>query len=393
MTSGAFSRLGTRFVHAKNSARSLLSRRITRSASSVRGSSQSSQCACRPRVRSAATRPASSPSAEPASTIRGWRMSGRANFMRTPCMRMIVTMQAIEVAETGGPEVLSYVERPQPSPGPDEVLIKADAIGVNFIETYFRSGTYPRELPFVPGTEVAGTVASLGDGVTGLSDGDRVATAAASGSYAEFSTAPAQLVAHVPSEVSLDVAASALLKGMTAHYLITSVYPVQPGDAVLVHAGAGGVGLILTQWATNHGVRVITTVSTPAKAELSRQAGATDVLDYPGDDAAEFGGGGRRNNPGGGGGGGGGGVRRRRGQHVRRQLGQPRRAGNPGIVRCIQRTGAARRPSAAQRGRIGLPDPAVVGALHPPWRGIRLALRRSVLRDRRRIAEHHSEPS
>jgi NADPH:quinone reductase len=203
-------------------------------------------------------------------------------------MRMIVSMHAIEVAEVGGPEVLSYVERPQPSPGPGEVLIKAEAVGVNFIETYFRSGTYPRDLPFVLGTEVAGTVAAVGDGVTGLSDGDRVVTAAASGSYAELSTAPAQLVAHVPPEVGLDVAASALLKGMTAHYLITSVYPVQSGDAVLVHAGAGGVGLILTQWATNLGVRVITTVSTPAKAELSRQAGATDVLDYP-DDAAKFG--------------------------------------------------------------------------------------------------------
>src|SRR6202161_3145827 len=216
-------------------------------------------------------------------------MSGRANFMRTPCMRMIVTMQAIEVAETGGPEVLSYVERPQPSPGPGEVLIKAEAIGVNFIETYFRSGAYPRDLPFVLGAEVAGTVAAVGDGVTGLSDGDRVVTAAASGSYAEFSTAPAQLVAHVPAEVALDVAASALLKGMTAHYLITSVYPVQSGDAVLVHAGAGGVGLILTQWTTRLGVRGITTVSTPAKPELSRQAGATDVLDYPGDDPNEFG--------------------------------------------------------------------------------------------------------
>jgi NADPH2:quinone reductase len=204
-------------------------------------------------------------------------------------MRIIVTMHAIEVAEIGGPEVLSYVERPQPSPGPGEVLIKAEAIGVNFIETYFRSGMYPRDLPFVLGTEVAGTVAAVGDGVTGLSDGDRVVTAAASGSYAEFSTAPAQLVAHVPSEVGLDVAASALLKGMTAHYLITSVYPVQSGDAALVHAGAGGVGLILTQWATSLGAQVITTVSTPAKAELSRQAGATDVLDYPGDDAAEFG--------------------------------------------------------------------------------------------------------
>ena len=198
-------------------------------------------------------------------------------------------MHAIEVAETGGPEVLSYVEKPQPSPGPGEVLIKAEAIGVNYIDTYFRSGSYPRELPFVLGTEVAGTVAAVGDGVTTLAVDDWVVTAASSGAYAEFSTAPTPFVAHVPSAVGLDVAASALLKGMTAHYLIKSVYPVQPGDTVLVHAGAGGVGLILTQWATSLGARVITTVSTPAKAELSRQAGATDVLDYPGDDPREFG--------------------------------------------------------------------------------------------------------
>ena len=202
---------------------------------------------------------------------------------------MIVTVHAIEVPEIGGPEVLSYVEKPHPSPGPGEVLIKSEAIGVNFIDTYFRSGSYPRELPFVLGTEVAGTVAAVGDGVTTLKVADRVATAASSGAYAEFATAPAFLVARVPSAVGLDVAASALLKGMTAHYLLKSVYPVKAGDAVLVHAGAGGVGLILTQWATSLGVRVITTVSTPAKAELSRQAGATDVLDYPGDDAQEFG--------------------------------------------------------------------------------------------------------
>jgi NADPH2:quinone reductase len=202
---------------------------------------------------------------------------------------MIVTMHAIEVAEIGGPEVLRYVEKPRPSPAAGEVLIKTEAVGVNFIDTYFRSGYYPREVPFVLGTEVAGTVAAVGDGVTTLGVDDRVVTAAASGAYAEFSTAPAQLVARVPSAVGLDVAASALLKGMTAHYLIKSVYPVQPGDTVLVHAGAGGVGLILTQWTTSLGARVITTVSTPAKAELSRQAGATDVLDYPGDDADEFG--------------------------------------------------------------------------------------------------------
>jgi NADPH2:quinone reductase len=197
-------------------------------------------------------------------------------------------MHAIEVAEIGGPEVLSYVEKPQPSPGPGEVLIKAEAIGVNYIDTYFRSGLYPREVPFVLGTEVAGTVAAVGDGVTMLAPDDRVVTAAAAGAYAEFCTAPADFVAEVPAAVDLDVVASALLKGMTAHYLLKSVYSVQAGDTVLVHAGAGGVGLILTQWATSLGARVITTVSTPAKAELSRKAGATDVLDYPGDDAQEF---------------------------------------------------------------------------------------------------------
>jgi len=199
-------------------------------------------------------------------------------------------MHAIEVAEHGGPEVLSYVDRPRPSPGPGEVLIKAEAIGVNYLDTYFRSGTYARTLPFVLGNEVAGTVVAVGSGVTERSVDDRVVTAAASsGSYAEFSTAPAQFAARVPNEIGLDVAASALLKGLTAHYLITSVYAVQSGDTVLVHAGAGGVGLILTQWAACLGARVITTVSTPAKSELSRQAGATEVVDYPGEDPAEFG--------------------------------------------------------------------------------------------------------
>ena len=198
-------------------------------------------------------------------------------------------MHAIEVAETGGPEVLNYVEKSQPAPGPGQVLIKADAIGVNFIDTYFRSGQYPRELPFVVGTEVCGTVAEVGEDVAALAVGDRVVTAQAVGAYAEYCLAPADFVAYVPDAVSAEVAASALLKGMTAHYLIKSVYPVQQGDAVLVHAGAGVVGLILTQWATSMAVKVITTVSTPAKAELSRRAGAVEVLDYPGDDPAEFG--------------------------------------------------------------------------------------------------------
>jgi len=197
-------------------------------------------------------------------------------------------MRAIEVAETGGPEVLQNVDKPTPSPGSGEVLIKAEAIGVNFIDTYFRSGMYPREVPFILGTEVCGTVEAVGDDVAALTPGDRVVTARADGAYAEFCTASADFCAYVPDGVSPDAAAASLLKGMTAHYLLKSVYPVQQGDTVLLHAGAGGVGLILTQWATSLAVRVITTVSTPEKAELSRQAGAVEVLDYP-DDPEVFG--------------------------------------------------------------------------------------------------------
>ncbi|MDT5371006.1 MAG: NADPH:quinone reductase [Mycobacterium sp.] len=197
-------------------------------------------------------------------------------------------MHAIEISETGGPEVLTYVDKPRPSPGPSEVLIKAEASGVNFVDTYFRSGLYPHELPFVLGAEVAGTVAAIGDGVTTLRIGDRVASADAIGAYTEYCIAPADLVARVPDGVGFDVAAAALLKGMTAHFLIKSVYRVRHGDTVLLHAGAGGVGLILTQWATSLGARVITTASTAHKAQLSHTAGAIEVLDYP-DDPQQFG--------------------------------------------------------------------------------------------------------
>ena len=196
-------------------------------------------------------------------------------------------MHAVEVAETGGPEVLRYVEIPTPSPGPGEVLIQADAIGVNYIDVYFRSGTYSRQVPYVAGSEVCGTVAAVGDDVAVINVGDRVVTANAVGAYAEYCIAPADFVAYVPEAVQSDAIASALLKGMTAHYLIKSVYQVQPRDFLLVHAGAGGVGLILTQWATSVGARVITTASTLEKAELSRQAGAVEVLDYP-EDPHEF---------------------------------------------------------------------------------------------------------
>jgi NADPH:quinone reductase len=186
------------------------------------------------------------------------------------------------------PEVLTYVDKLRPSPGAGEVLIKAEAIGVNFVDTYFRSGAYQHKLPFVLGAEVGGTVEAVGDGVTALRVGDRVATADADGAYAEYCVAPANVVASLPDGISPDVAAAAILRGMTAQLMIKSVFPVKEGDTVLLHAGAGGVGLILSQWATSLGARVITTTSTVHKAQLSRQAGALEVLDYP-DDPQQFG--------------------------------------------------------------------------------------------------------
>ncbi|OBK27246.1 quinone oxidoreductase family protein [Mycobacterium asiaticum] len=190
-------------------------------------------------------------------------------------------MYAVAVTRTGAPEVLTDTEIPEPAPDANGVVIKAEAIGVNFIDTHFRSGRYPRALPFIPGSEVCGSVVRVGANVSTVQQGDRVASADAVGAYAEYCSAPAALVAHVPAAIGSDTAAAALLKGLTAHLLINSVYRVKPGDVILVHAGAGGVGLILTQWAVSLGARVITTASTPAKADLSRRAGAWHVLDYP----------------------------------------------------------------------------------------------------------------
>ncbi len=198
-------------------------------------------------------------------------------------------MRAIEVAEHGGPEVLRYVEKPEPSPGPGELLIKAEAIGVNYIDTYFRSGAYPRETPFILGTEVCGTVAAVGDGVAALRVGRPGGDRKCRWRIRRILHRACRFRRLRAGRSAVGRGSrSALLKGMTAHYLLKSVYPVQQGDTVLVHAGAGGVGLILTQWATSLAVRVITTVSTPEKAAVSRDAGAVEVLDYP-DTPDEFG--------------------------------------------------------------------------------------------------------
>jgi NADPH:quinone reductase len=189
-------------------------------------------------------------------------------------------MKAIQIHETGGPEVLKLADLPIPQPGPGQVLIRVEAIGVNFIEVYFRKGTYKAALPLTPGSEAAGTVEELGPGVTGFAAGDAVASTSVLGSYAEYALVPAAQLVKMPDGLSMEQAAAAMLQGMTAHYLAYSTFPLKKGDTCLVHAGAGGVGLLLTQMAARIGAHVITTVSTNEKAELSREAGASEVILY-----------------------------------------------------------------------------------------------------------------
>lgn len=182
--------------------------------------------------------------------------------------------------QAGGPEVFDYVSSEVPSPGTGQLLVKVAAIGVNFIETYQRSGVYPVQYPLVPGSECAGIVEAVGDGVTDFAVGDRVATAEGSKAYASYTLLDAEKALPVPEGVSLEIAGALPLQGLTAHYLINSSYTVQPGDTVLTYAGAGGVGLLLIQLLKLRGATVITTTSTPEKSELARTAGADHVLDY-----------------------------------------------------------------------------------------------------------------
>ncbi len=189
-------------------------------------------------------------------------------------------MRAVQVTETGGPEVLTAAELTIPTPGPGEMLVEVAAVGVNYIDTYQREGRYPMRLPYVPGLEGAGRVRAVGAEVRDFAVDDRVAWAETLGSYAELVAVPAAKAVPVPDAVSDAAAAAALLQGMTAHALTHDTYPIRAGDDVLVHAAAGGVGLLLTQFATARGGRVIATVSTPEKAELAREAGAADVIRY-----------------------------------------------------------------------------------------------------------------
>jgi NADPH2:quinone reductase len=192
--------------------------------------------------------------------------------------RAIHRTKAIKMSRAGGPDVLELTEVELPAPGPAEALVKINAAGVNFIDIYRRSGVYPVALPHRPGTEGAGSVLAVGDGVSQVSVGDRVAWSDMAGSYAGAVIGPADRLIPVPEGVDDQQAAALPLQGMTAHYLATDSYRIRPGDTVLVHSGAGGVGLLLTQIAKIRGASVITTVSTERKAELSTEAGADHVI-------------------------------------------------------------------------------------------------------------------
>lgn len=189
-------------------------------------------------------------------------------------------MKAVRIHAHGGVDALALEDVPEPVAGPGEVLVRLAAAGVNFIDTYHRSGHYRADLPMTLGSEGAGEVVGVGDGVEGVSVGQHVGSTNFAGAYAELATAPAERVVPIPGGVADETAAAALLQGMTAHYLLHDSYPVKAGDTILVHAAAGGMGLLLTQLASRLGARVIGTASTPAKAELARGAGAAEVLDY-----------------------------------------------------------------------------------------------------------------
>jgi NADPH2:quinone reductase len=196
-------------------------------------------------------------------------------------------MRAIRIEETGGAEKLRLVDLPIPAPGLHEVRILVEAAGINFIDTYQRSGLYPVNLPFVLGQEVAGIVTSVGANVSDFKIGQRVATVRALGGYADEALAPAAQVVAVPPDLSIEQAATAMIQGLTAHFLSTDTFSLQPGHTALIHAAAGGVGLLLVQMAKRRGARVIATVSTEEKAKIAREAGADEVVLYTRENFAE----------------------------------------------------------------------------------------------------------
>jgi NADPH2:quinone reductase len=189
-------------------------------------------------------------------------------------------MKAIQVQKTGGPEVLTLVDLPVPKAKSNEAVVKIAASGVNFIDVYFREGRYPAALPFTDGQEAAGTVTEAGSEVKSVKVGDRVAYSNVMGTYAEYAAVPADRLVRVPDKITDQQAAAAMLQGMTAHYLINTTYPLKKGETALIHAAAGGVGLLLVQMAKNIGAHVIGTAGTEEKAKLAREAGADEVIVY-----------------------------------------------------------------------------------------------------------------
>ncbi len=189
-------------------------------------------------------------------------------------------MKAIQVKQPGGPEAMELVEVPVPEPKANEAVVKLAASGVNFIDVYFREGRYKAPLPIVLGQEGAGVVTAIGKDVKSLKAGDRVAWSGLPGSYAEYAALAADRLVTIPAGVTDQQAAAAMLQGMTAHYLSHDTYPLKKGETALVHAAAGGVGLLLTQMAKNIGARVLATVSTEEKAKLAREAGADEIIFY-----------------------------------------------------------------------------------------------------------------
>jgi len=190
-------------------------------------------------------------------------------------------MKAVRAHNYGDPEVLKYEDAPAPAPGKGEAIVQIVATGVNFVDIYYRSGLYKvPQLPFVPGQEAAGTVASIGEGVTEVKIGDRVAYAMTQGSYAEFAAVPAWKLVKLPDNIDFKLGAAIMLQGMTAHYLTHSTFPLKAGQTALVHAGAGGVGLLLIQIAKKLGATVYTTVGNEEKGDLARGAGADEIIIY-----------------------------------------------------------------------------------------------------------------
>jgi NADPH2:quinone reductase len=189
-------------------------------------------------------------------------------------------MKAIRIHTAGGPETMRYEDVPEPTPKAGEAVVKVEAAGINYIDVYFRSGQYKAELPLTIGMEAGGTVAAVGSGVTDVKVGDKVAYTGIPGAYAQYASVPAARLVSLPAGISAKQGAAAMLQGMTAHYLAVSTYPLKPGDTCLVHAAAGGVGLLLCQIAKMRGARVIGTVSTDEKAKLAREAGAAEVILY-----------------------------------------------------------------------------------------------------------------